>query len=209
MRLLLAGLFIFFGMMGVVAGLFELGPKDPPSWLIVPVAVVSFFVLLGGAFVLFNVAGSRAPRSPRGDSIEQMEAKGLLVSTDFQARRAFQIEEFEDEGAHYVIELQDGSTLYLNGQYLYDYEPITDDPELNRPRLFPCTDFTVRRHKASGEGIDILCRGDLIEPEFVAPSFDEMDFKRGLVPEDGQLITDKSYEELKRERLKGKTVKQK
>lgn len=188
--------------MAIVAALFELAPNDPPVWFIAPVATVAFFILLAATFVCFNIIGRRSPRYPQGDSVEQLEAKGLLAQDAFQARRAFQIEEFEDEGSHYVIELQNGSVLYLNGQYLYDYEPITDDPKLNQPRTFPCAEFTVRRHKLSGDGIDIICRGEVIEPECLAPSFDEADFKRGRIPEDGQIITDKSYEDLERERMK-------
>ena len=36
---------------------------------------------------------------------------------------------------------------FLSGQYLYDYEPISDDPDANEARSFPCTEFTVRRHR--------------------------------------------------------------
>ena len=72
----------------------------------------------------------------------------LIVDTPFQATRAFGVEDYGDEGSHYFLELADGSgILALCGQYLYAYEPITDDPELNQPRRFPCTSFTVRRHR--------------------------------------------------------------
>ena len=69
------------------------------------------------------------------------------------------MEEFEDEGLHYFIELVDGRVLFLSGQYLYDYEPISDDPESNQPRSFPCTEFTVRRHKNDGCVVDLLRAG--------------------------------------------------
>ena len=61
--------------------------------------------------------------------------------------RAFGVKEFEDEGLHYFLELTDGRVLVLSGQYLYDYEAISDDSETNRPRAFPCSEFTLRRHK--------------------------------------------------------------
>lgn len=126
---------------------------------------------------------------------------GLLISESFRARRAFQVEEFDDEGSHYFVELEDERVLYLSGQCLYEYEPITDDSELNQPRRFPCSLFTVRRHKNDGCLIDIVCSGEVLEPEFVAPHFDKIDVKRGLIPEDGQIFRDKTYEQLKCERL--------
>jgi hypothetical protein len=50
--------------------------------------------------------------------------------------------------------------------------------------------------------IDIICTGGVLPLECVAPAFDRKDFKSDLVPEDGQIIRDRTYDELKRERLK-------
>jgi hypothetical protein len=54
--------------------------------------------------------------------------------------------------------------MMYEGSYLYDYEQITDDPELNQPRTFPCSRFTVRRHKTAGYVVDIACAGDSLIP---------------------------------------------
>ena len=43
----------------------------------------------------------------------------------------------------HFLELSDESVMCLYGQYLYEYEPIDDDPELNQPRLFPTSEFSV------------------------------------------------------------------
>jgi hypothetical protein len=93
------------------------------------------------------------------------------------------VEEFEDEGLH----------------YLYDYEPISDDPELNQPRSFPCTEFTVRRHKKDGYVVDIVRGGTVLEPEVMAPAFGNKVWRAKRIPEDGQVITSASYDDLKRE----------
>ena len=93
------------------------------------------------------------------------------------------MEEFEDEGLH----------------YLYDYEPISDDPELNQPRSFPCTEFTVRRHKKDGYVVDIVGGGTVLEPEVMAPAFGNKVWRAKRIPEDGQVITSASYDDLKRE----------
>lgn len=89
--------------------------------------------------------------------------------------------------------------LYLNGQYLYDYEPITDDPEFNAARSFPCTEFEVLRHKDAGHVLHIHCAGTVLEPEIMAPPFRTDDVRRGM-PEDGEIIADGAYERIKRQR---------
>ena len=120
----------------------------------------------------------------------------------FRALRAFAVEEFEDEGPHYYIELASGNTLYLNGQYLYDVEPIFDDPEMNQPRLFPCTEFEILRHKNAGYVLDIVRNGEVFEPELTARPYNKADWKRGI-PEDGEIIKDRTYEDIKHERTLG------
>jgi hypothetical protein len=134
--------------------------------------------------------------------IADLESQGQLLRETYHATRAFVVEEFEDEGSHYFIELADGRILYLSGQYLYDFEPISDDPELNQPRRFPCTEFEVLRHKDRGYVIDIHCAGQVLEPELIAPGFTQADWQRG-VPEDGDIIDGKAYDALKRERTAG------
>lgn len=96
----------------------------------------------------------------------------------------------------------EGRVLFLSGQYLYDYEPISDDPELNQPRSFPCTEFTVRKHKTEGYVVDVLCGGSALEPEVMAPPFGEEFLQPNGVPEDGQVISNATYDDLKREHLR-------
>ncbi|HYO76001.1 MAG TPA: hypothetical protein VE010_06015 [Thermoanaerobaculia bacterium] len=122
----------------------------------------------------------------------------LLVADHFTARRAFHVEEFEDEGSHYFIELTDGEVLFLSGQYLYDYEPERSDaPE----RRFPCSDFTVRRHRDERYVVDIICRGEILEPELNAPPFSDEDHENGTVPDDGEILQT-PYDEIKAARMR-------
>ena len=75
-----------------------------------------------------------------------------------------------------------------------------DEPDINQPRRFPCTEFTVLRHKEAGYILDILCSGAVLEPEVVAPPFSKQDCRQGL-PEDGDVIADRTYDEIKAQRL--------
>jgi len=159
--------------------------------------LVSLFL----SMFLFNRSGYRPclRRMPHAKQIADLDARGLLIRQPFRALRAFAVEEFEDEGPHYYIELADGKVLYLNGQYLYDFEPISDDPELNQPRLFPCSQFEVLRHKDAGYVIDIVLSGEVLDPELTARPYNKAEWKRG-VPDDGEIITNRTYEDIKRER---------
>ncbi len=157
-----------------------------------------------GATMLFNrkrhsILGLRS----REDAVLELEAKGLLEALCFHATRAFQVEELEDEGSHYFIELGDGSVLFLTGQYLYEYESgdTGDDSEQSGRRLFPCTEFTVRTHKVKGYTVDLVCAGTVLEPEVVTPPFTENDYREERIPKDRTIIRDRTYDELKLERL--------
>jgi hypothetical protein len=117
------------------------------------------------------------------------------------------VDEFEDEGIHFYLELDDGSTLFLSGQYLYEYEPApVERHSPARARRFPCTEFVVRRHKRNGYAIDIQCSGSVLEPEVVTPWFGEDDFKNDRVPQDGAILHDKTYDEIKAERRRRQGV---
>jgi hypothetical protein len=172
----------------------------PPMPLAIGVGVV-VLVLGGLAFRRFSrrEADEMDP-DDREAMVRNLEARGLLVATDYRADRAFRVEEFEDEGFHYFVELEDGSVLYLNGRYLNAYEPVDDDPMIAGGRRFPCTEFTVRRHKELGYVVDLQCRGEALEPERTRRAFTRDDYVRGDVPEDGEVIRGQSYDQLKAER---------
>lgn len=198
MRVILAGLFVFGGLL---LAIFLLGPifdRASPSAEGVLIGLVMgalLILLVIVAQVLFNwPVDWRKERFDQDQYIKDLEGKGLLVSTDYQATRAFQLEEYEDEGSHYFVELADGTVLYLTGQDLYEYEPIDNDPELNQPRRFPCTEFSLCSHRDEKYWIDIQCRGTVIEPDVIEPH-PKLFWQRGL--ENGQIITNQTYDEIK------------
>ena len=190
----IGGMVLFVGS----AKLFDLVDKEPG----LTIAFVSSFA---GAAVVSTLATRRraGPSEPdEGLTLEEMEKQGLLIREKHEATRAFQVEEFEDEGCQYFIELKNGSVLFLCGQYLYEYEPMDDGPETKQPRRFPCTEFTLLRDKRDRLIADVVCGGLPIEPEGEVPHFTEADFDSGRAPEDGDTISDRSYDQLKREWMK-------
>jgi hypothetical protein len=139
------------------------------------------------------------PRLPRqamvNDFADALEAQNLLTSTSFTADRAFRVDECKDKGPHYFLELEDGGVLHLSGTYLYEYEPIEGSL-----RHFPCTQFTVRRHAEVGYVVDLICGGIVIEPEVEAPPFSAQEFEAGRVPEDGVILRNLTFDQLRHQR---------
>jgi hypothetical protein len=200
MRLIGAGLFVFASMLAAVAALGSLGSLDrAPAWLIGLLIGLFMLVMTGVALWLFNSKRSNVlGHKTLEEQIRELEQQGLLESTTFQATRAFGVEEYEDEGLSYFLELSDGRVVFLTGQYLYEYEPDEDEPQA---RAFPCSEFSIRRHKTERYVVDVQCRGSVLEPEAVARPFDADDWKHARVPEDGEVITARTYDALKSEQL--------
>lgn len=97
------------------------------------------------------------------------------VKTD----RVIEREDPEDFGPSYYFDLgQDGrfKTLFLFGQYLMQFKKKT----------FPSSEFQVIKAK-SGQVIDIIPSGEYLIKTLKPYSKD--DFKKGRVPDDGDLLT--------------------
>lgn len=195
-RLILAGLAVFAALLTTVVAVGATGlDKRVPPFVIGLLCVVVGIGAIIGALALFNARGT----NPLGmksaeEQLRELEAAGLLVSTEFRARRAFGVEELEDESLHYYVELEDCRVLFLSGQYLYDYDPTGDPAESRR---FPCSEFTVRRHRHDGWVVEIVCRGRVLEPELMAAPFPGEDVWGDEIPQDGELIPQDSYDALK------------
>ncbi len=184
---MLAGLYAF-----VLLASFALPPL--PMWVAVPGIVVLFFLLIAAACFLFNQPAKRTPALNRTEQLTEWQQNGLLVEESYKALRAFAVEELEDEGSHYFLELEDYRVLFLTGQYLYEYEP---DERSQQPRQFPCSEFTILRHRMKGFVAGVVCHGRVLNPGVPLPPFSEME----EIPNDGEIIGQKSFDQLKAERM--------
>jgi hypothetical protein len=165
----------------------------------IAVLLVVTFVYLSILMVTIAVMMEypRLPRQPKMSEVaDDLERRKLLLSTSFCADRAFRVDECDGEGPHYFLELENGGILHLSGHYLYDYEPGEGSP-----RHFPCTQFTVRRHARQGHVVDILCSGLIIEPEVEAPPYTAREFAHGIVPRDGQILRNLTFDQLRQQRI--------
>jgi len=99
------------------------------------------------------------------------------VTTDKVVKR----KDPEDFGPSYYFDLGQGSefkTLFLFGQYLMDFKRKT----------FPSTEFQVIKAN-SGQVIDVIPTGGYLKPVKTLKAYSKEDFKKGKVPDDGQLLS--------------------
>ena len=68
-------------------------------------------------------------------SIAEALEEGELLTIEHEVRDVAEIEEFEDEGLHFLLKIETGETLYLCGQYLYGIVERNEFPSC-KVRLF-------------------------------------------------------------------------
>ena len=174
------------------------GIAELPGWT----AFYFFGSFLGSIAISVRLARDPNGRRRRTDAewMESLRARGLLVTEAYDAKRYFEVEPYNDEGPHYYIELTDGRTLYLCGPQLLDYNEIDEpeEPELNQIKQFPCTQFTLH-WKERTDLITIECAGSILQSEEVTSGFWRKKPAAGY-PQNGDIIADRSYDEIKNER---------
>ncbi|MDH3614313.1 MAG: ABC transporter permease [Gammaproteobacteria bacterium] len=195
-----------YGLLAVIVVIYVL------LWLAIgdPVgAFLSLIVLaLGGGLILaiLGYFSSNAPawfRRLRGVSwdehLRQLEANGEAVRDEYEAIRALTVEELNTSSLLHFVDVGGGKVLCLYGQQYFDFEPITDDPEVNQPRLFPTKKFSLLRHKKKGEVLSVFPGSDVFEPTVCHPiTKPEKLFDLGFELKDGEIVSGLSLDVIER-----------
>jgi hypothetical protein len=193
--------FISFSTLGItfLAMLALMGPLSSslPDWVSV--------ALFGLAFVLALTVSILASEWLEtnlwyGNSVDELESQGLVSSTNYQALRAFMIPPWEDEDAYYFLELNDGSVIHLTGDPVYEDDDSCEElfikKEDREPRLFPCTEFTVKRHRERGEVLQVVHGGQLLKLDEVG-EYDINTQAHWPFPRPGDIILNPTFDEMK------------
>lgn len=167
-------------------------------WL-VPVFAVNVVVPLrdlvvplgcGSLFVLFGVSAWFFRRRARRADLTRDLAQGARYAADLEARqieewhvrvvKAVAVEEVEDEGMRFFLEIEDGRVVFLRSQDFYDDERYESG--------FP-SELTMTRLPASAELLDFQTSGEFrslagMWPPFAAAADDPNAFG----PEDGAIL---------------------
>ena len=163
-------------------------------------ALLSLVVLALVLTLLVAIAGylvSNAPtwwRRVRGvkwsDHLLQLEAAGQAAREHYKVSRALS---FEDQTCGYLMHLVDigeNRVLCLYGQHYYEFEPIEDDPEVNQPRTFPTTDFSLLRDTKRNKVLAIFPGSTVLEPVICQPISAQRELSDlGVKFKDGAVVT--------------------
>jgi hypothetical protein len=192
-RLILAAVFILIG----VAGAFVLADAVGLEGIAMLVVLVPIWLaVFAAANYLFSRAQDRRSRPSPAAEVERLRQLGELVEREYRVRRVFAVED-SGEGSQYTCELDDGACLLLRGQYLWDYDNPWSWPWRPKVLRFPSTHFVLYQ-VPSGGVVHLVCRGEELVLEGVAPPFI---FDEFLDQElfDGEVTrVERPYEDLRR-----------
>lgn len=104
---------------------------------------------------------------------------GVLSSAEYEIKDAVEIEEFEDEGRHYLLGIGNDKTLVLFGQYLY--APVESGE-------FPSSRIRVYWHSEEGYTFGVECLGNKILPSKTIKPIAEGEDEHNSVPSDRTLL---------------------
>lgn len=133
-------------------------------------------------YVAFPVIALRIWRgNDRGGvpSMGEALASGQLEQAEYEVREAMAVEEAEDEGLHFYLEVGPNQTLFLTGQYLYS---------VVEGSRFPSTRIRVYWHRASGLSYGVECLGQPLVPTKRMSPFTIEQMEAADMPQDRQIL---------------------
>ncbi len=107
--------------------------------------------------------------------IKQGKAQVTKIKTDHVVKR----KDPEDFGPGYYIKINEGQTLYLQGQYLYEF--------LYRGK-FPNSHFELVSTSMNDKLLDIAIRGRSLKPKRTLKAFSKEQYQKGEAHSNGDLL---------------------
>jgi hypothetical protein len=163
-------LLVFLAPLLIADSLLEIPPQKELATLIV--------LLLGAVAVTFRWQ-KKDPEVIYETHSKKMSYTGQVEVVRCKTTRAVKREDPEDFGVAFYIDTGDGRTLFLQGQYL----DILEDE-----KQFPNTEFELYRLEETQEILDFKVSGKYFAPEKTLAAFTKEDYKKGIVPEDGNIL---------------------
>jgi hypothetical protein len=189
LRVILAVVFIFAATIWSS----DLIPEGLMPWAMIVVIPLAVFL----AFVLFDRGFLRRLLISDEKYIEKQLEKGRAARETHNVTRALSFEDLRTGRMVHFLELGDGSVMVLYGQYLYEYEPIDDDPEVNQPRLFPTSEFTVVRPRNGDELLDLKVGSNVIGTRLIREPDDYQAIADlGFKLKDGEIVGDVTFDQV-------------
>lgn len=165
MRVILAAIFVFASMLAMVGWLSTQYPDGTLPWWTMLLAGLAFLASIPLAVFLFNTGFIRRLKGQSDrDYLNELLAKGEAVAENYTVHAAISFEDLSTGSQVHLLDIGNDKVLCLYGQYLYDHEPIDDDPEINQDRKFPTRQFSVVRRLKDAEILVLAPGAEVVEP---------------------------------------------
>lgn len=189
MRLILAALFAYVAAMVSI----DLIPEGLMPWAMIVAMPLVFFL----AIIVFNKGAIRRLFISDTEYLRRQLEKGRAEKTTYRVTRALCFEDRRTSCMAHFLEIQDRKVMCLYGQYLYEYEPIDDDPEMNQPRRFPTSEFTVVRSLKDDVPLDLKVGSEVIGTKLIQePDEYRVIADLGFKLEDGEIVENVTFDEV-------------
>ena len=153
------------------------------------IGIGTWFALMFSSVIVCNEGFFRKLKGQSDDDyIDEQLNKKLALRERYIVSKALTFEDLSTGCLCHIIETEEGGSICLYGQYLYDYVGITDDPELNQPRMFPTSEFTLIRDKKNREILRVDIGDKVIEETIIESPKIERLYDLGINLNDGELI---------------------
>lgn len=149
-----------------------------PLAAVLPAAMMAGVTVSLASYVRVQRRERLAVRQMAEEAAREVAA-GHVRSTTYTITDAVAVEEAEDEGLSYYLLLDDGRTLFLSGQYLY--QPVEGG--------FPWTSFEIVRTPLRRGILRVVQRGPGLSPSWTRGPFSDEEHRSGTVPDDGTIET--------------------
>lgn len=143
--------------------------------------LLMFMTLVLAVLVDRWISVRRSKRILDADIVEDL-ALGNAETCTVEVRQAVEVQEFEDEGMGFYLETDEGKTLFLQGQYLYDLKG------------FPSTRIEITRALKSRTVLELKCLGLPMTISSKLPPFSPKDHESGRAHYDGDVINKNIHE---------------
>jgi len=150
-------------------------------------ALLPFDVVVRGAFVAATVVSvasyawiqrkERRAFRDQATCVAKETAAEHVRTTTYRVTDAVAVEEQEDEGLSYYLLLDDGRTLFLTGQYLY--EPVDSG--------FPWESFEIVQVASGSWVLRVIPLGPPLTPSWTRAPFSDAEHSSGAIPADGTI----------------------
>ena len=182
MRIMGAAIFVYIGLTFFSSFGEEL-PVIVFVFIPIPLLIIGYYLFNGGLTRIFR-------GRPLHETVDEKLSKGKASVELLSVSGALSFKDLRTSSLVHFIGLTDGSVMCLYGQYLYDYEPISDDDAgHNQPRLFPTTEFQRIYNKEDNQTLDIRPRGDVVNPIFLQEPHDySVIYDSGFKLKDGEVV---------------------